>query len=141
MNVPEYVSVRTFDSQQIAVSSGGKPTSVGFLVLFSQGKSYAERTGTDLFDFSDQLLHAVCEFGTAYFSALKYDGTVVPYVGFFGGFYDFRIGKTVSRCPGIISADTAIKAILAAMIGYFDKSPEIDVISECLFPQVAGIFV
>ena len=126
------IVIISFVAQKIPVGSCVKKSLIACLFPFSDRKcDRAVRKAAA--DFPDEVYQPVFCVGDI-FTALEDKSAQAEFIAFLtAGKYRVFV-KTVSAGIPVASADAAVEAVVFAVIGKFDQSPYIDVLSIVKFP-------
>jgi len=103
-----------------------QPFPVYFFRLFAQGEGYAKCSFRYLPDFPKQAGNAPGKGRRGKFTALQHHRTVAVLIGKANGIQNLLVAQVISFSFLVGFTNTTVIAILAADIGEFDQSPEID---------------
>ena len=124
--------IGSFMPQQVSISTSLEILLVAFSAFFSNGKGYSAIRILFL-DTANNMTHSsICEIFVL--STLEYKGAKAQSVAFLTAGKNFFLRKAIAFSQLVASADTAIIAVIFAVVGKFNKSPNKNSLTINLLP-------
>lgn len=123
-------------AQQVAVRSGVKKGLVGIVppLADGEGQRAVRKSGLDAPDETDHPL--VCE--PAILPALEHKGAKSQLIALAAAVQDLVLGQPVALDVRVALSDAAVVAVVPAVVGELDESPDVDILPVDGLPHLPG---